>query len=247
MNLLISDAPSPNFGPRAGGKKPEYLILHYTDTRTTFDALQILQNPERQVSSHYLVGDNGQVMRLVPEEMRAWHAGKSWWSGETDINSTSIGIEIQNPGHGYGYVPFPPVQMQGVAELCRDILQRHRILPYHVLAHSDIAPARKKDPGELFPWDYLAAQHVGLWPKPTDGDEIEAEDILDNLDAIKSQLTHFGYDPSLDMTTLITAFQRHFEPEVFAQEEKVGVASLNTVKLIKAVVRQRLALRPKIA
>ncbi|HYD19063.1 MAG TPA: N-acetylmuramoyl-L-alanine amidase [Patescibacteria group bacterium] len=245
--IIVTDAPSPNFGPRAGGKQPTHLILHYTDTRTTFDALQILQNPERQVSSHYLVGDNGQVMRLVPEEMRAWHAGKSWWSGETDINSTSIGIEIQNPGHGFGYVPFPQVQMQAVAELCRDILSRHKILPYHVLAHSDIAPARKKDPGELFPWESLAKSHIGLWPRVTDRDEIEAEEMEGDNDRIKSYLTSYGYDPSLDLPVLLTAFQRHFEPEAFADETKIGIASLRTLARLKAVVRQRLALRPRIA
>ena len=203
--ILISDAPSPNFGPRAGGKKPEYLILHYTDTRTTFDALQILQNPERQVSSHYLVGDNGQVMRLVPEEMRAWHAGKSWWSGETDINSTSIGIEIQNPGHGYGYVPFPPVQMQAVAELCRDILSRHRILPYHVLAHSDIAPARKADPGELFDWPRLARLGLATAVPDAIADPhwTEAGMVL--------ALERYGYDVS-DGQAAIVAFQRRFRP-----------------------------------
>jgi len=243
--MIISDAPSPNFGPRPGGRKPELLILHYTDTRTGFDALKILQDPERQVSSHYLVDDNGQVLRLVPEEMRAWHAGKSWWAGEMDVNTWSIGIEIQNPGHQFGYVPFPDVQMKSVAELCRDIVARNKILPYHVLAHSDIAPERKQDPGELFPWAWLASQGVGLWPQPILGDEEGNEAIVTDDASVKSFLTRFGYDPRVDLKTLVTAFQRHFEPEVFDAPEKVGIATVNTVKLMKAIVRQRLILRPR--
>lgn len=245
--MIVADAPSPNYGPRAEGKPPKYLILHYTDTQTAFEALRILQDPERQVSAHYLVGDDGQVLRLVPEEMRAWHAGKSGWEGETDINSLSIGIEIQNPGHTYGLAAFPDAQMQAVAELCRDVIRRNRILPWHVLAHSDIAPLRKKDPGELFPWQWLAAQGVGLWPQPTEADELDAEDILDDPDEIRSLFSRYGYDRSVSLETLVTAFQRHFEPEAFEAEEKTGKASLNTVKLIKALVRQRLALRPTAA
>ncbi len=240
--MIVTDAPSPNLGPRAGGRRAELLILHYTDTRSGFDALKILQDPERQVSSHYLVDDNGQTMRLVPEEMRAWHAGKSWWEGETDINSRSIGIEIQNPGHQFGYTVFPDVQMRAVTELCRDIVQRNKILAYHVLAHSDIAPERKKDPGELFPWQSLASQGVGLWPKPILEDEM---DLPTDESGIKSLMTRFGYDPRVDFKTLVTAFQRHFEPTAFDEPETVGIPSENTVKLMKAVIRQRLALRPR--
>ena len=245
--MIISEAPSPNFGPRAAGKKPDLLILHYTDTQSGFDALKILQDPARQVSSHYLVNDDGQIMRLVPEEMRAWHAGKSNWQGETDINSSSIGIEIQNPGHQFGYVPFPDVQMRAVAELCRDIISRNRIIAYNVLAHSDIAPERKADPGELFPWAWLASAGIGLWPQPTEGDGLDAEDLLGKEDDIKSLLGRFGYDRRVEFKTLVTAFQRHYEQDAFAFTKKVGVASLNTVKLIKSLVRQRLALRPKVA
>lgn len=243
--MMIADAPSPNFGPRPAGRKPELLILHYTDTPTGFDALKILQSPERQVSAHYLVDDNGQVMRLVSEDMRAWHAGVSWWAGESDVNSWSIGIEIQNPGHGYGYVPFPQIQMQAVSELCRDIIRRNDILPYHVLAHSDIAPGRKIDPGELFPWEWLASQGVGIFPQPTLTDEADAEDMMGNDAAIKSLLTRFGYNPSLDLKTLTDAFQRHFERGIFATPELVGVPSAKTVSLMSALIRQKLALRRK--
>jgi len=245
--MIISDAPSPNFGPRADGKPLNLLILHYTDTETAFDAMKILQDPARQVSSHYLVDENGGILRLVPEEMRAWHAGKSSWQGEADVNSCSIGIEIQNPGHGFGYVPFPQQQMTAVAQLCRDIIRRHHILPYHVLAHSDIAPARKKDPGELFPWQDLAAQGVGLWPAVTAHDELDGEDMLGKDDEIKSHLTRYGYDLSQPLEVLIPAFQRHFEPEAFYDDTHVGIITPRTLSRLKALVRQRLALRPKLA
>lgn len=244
--MMISDSPTQNFGTRAQGAKVRYLVLHYTDTQSAFDALKIMQDPARQVSAHYLVDEQGGVLRLVQEEMRAWHAGKSRWEGEEDLNSFSIGIEIQNPGHGFGYVPFPDEQIRSVAKLCRDIISRHDILPPHVLAHSDIAPERKRDPGELFPWEALAAQGVGLWPKITVHDEIDAEDIGDDAEKIKSLLTKFGYDPRLDLKTLVTAFQRHFEQDVFATEEKIGIASQKTVTALVALYRQKLALRRKI-
>ncbi len=243
--MLISEAPSPNFNERADGKKPSILILHYTDTQTTFDALKILQSAERKVSSHYLVGDDGQVLRLVPEEMRAWHAGKSWWEGAEDINSLSIGIEIQNPGHSFGYVPFPDVQMNAVVELTREIVKRHKILPYHVLGHSDVAPGRKQDPGYLFPWKRLAEAGVGLWPDVTETIELEAQEIHGKDDEVRSLLSRYGYDPRVDFKTLIDAFQQHFEPEVF-HEERAGEVTIHTVRRLMALVKQRLALRPKI-
>jgi N-acetylmuramoyl-L-alanine amidase len=237
---MIIDAPSPNFGPRKEDKKIKYLILHYTGTPTAFEALRLLQGrqADHEVSAHYFVDEDGSITRLVSEDMRAWHAGKSCWEGEEDINSCSIGIEIQNPGHEFGYRKFPEAQIRSVTELCRGIIGRHKILPCHVLAHSDIAPERKKDPGELFPWQQLAAEGIGLWPeaKETDGEK-----------DIKAILTKFGYDAALDEKTLIAAFQRHFEPEVFQTPEKIGVASLNTVQLAAALLRQNLALGPKVS
>ena len=244
--MIVTEAPSPNFGPRVNGKTPTLLILHYTDTVTGFEALKILQDPAREVSSHYLVDDDGTILRLVPEEMRAWHAGKSLWQGEADLNSRSIGIEIQNPGHGHGYVPFPDVQMRSVADLCRDIIARHNILPYHVLAHSDIAPARKIDPGEFFPWASLAAQNIGLWPQPTDTERLDAEEEKTPEPTLIDLLTRYGYDAGCDVKTLITAFQRHYEPEVFADDDTVGTITPRTLARAKALVRQRLALRPKV-
>lgn len=244
--MIISDAPSPNFNERADGKKPSLLILHYTDTLTGFVALKILQSEERKVSSHYFVNDDGHIMRLVPDEMRAWHAGKSYWQGETDINSVSIGIEIQNPGHTNGYVAFPEEQVKAVTNLCRDIIQRNKILPYHVLAHSDIAPERKMDPGEFFPWERLAGAGIGLWPKVTDLIEADSHDIHGKDDEVRSMLNRYGYDPRVDFTTVVTAFQRHFEPEVF-REERPGEVTIHTVRRLMALNKQRLALRPKAA
>lgn len=239
MNMI--DAPSPNFGPRKEGKKIKYLILHYTGTPTAFEALQLLQGSRKDhdVSAHYMVDETGTVTRIVDEEMRAWHAGKSCWEGEEDINSCSIGIEIQNPGHKFGYVAFPDEQIEAVMELCQDIIKRHNILPQNVLAHSDIAPERKEDPGELFPWQTLAQHGIGLWPEVT-----EAEDGTGN---IKSILTRYGYDTRTDDKKLVTAFQRHFEPKVFEEPKTAGDVSLNTVKLAEALLRQKMALRPKIS
>ena len=237
--MIIADAPSPNFGPRKDGRKIKYLILHYTGTKTAFEALRLLQggDPDHKVSAHYLIDEGGTVMRIVDEALRAWHAGKSSWEGEDDINSCSIGIEIQNPGHEYGYVPFPDEQMKAVAELCHGIIERHKILPCYVLAHSDIAPERKTDPGELFPWQALSEQGIGAW---TEAGEPEAGDI----DAI---LTRYGYDPRVDLKTRITAFQRHFEPEIFLTPDRVGIADLNTVNRLQSLMKQKLAQRPRIS
>ncbi len=241
--MMVAEAPSPNFDARADGKSPRLLILHYTDLNSAFESLNILQDPVRKVSAHYLVDEDGSITRLVPEELRAWHAGKSWWEGETDINSISIGIEIQNPGHSNGYRAFPDDQMQSVFALCRDIAARHSILPYHILAHSDIAPARKKDPGELFPWEWLAQNGIGLWPEVTGQDVSAAEEILSSQQDICNLLGRFGYNAREDFQTLVTGFQRHFFPEVFATPAAVGVADLNTVSRMAAVMRQKLALR----
>lgn len=244
--ISYSEAPSPNFNARAASKKIRHLILHYTDTVSAFDTLKILQDPARQVSSHFFVDEDGAIIRLVDENMRAWHAGKSWWEGEEDINSTSIGIEIQNPGHGYGYRPFPAAQIAAVSQLCRDIIARHGILPAYVLAHSDVAPARKLDPGELFPWETLAKNGIGLWPDVTDEDQLNAENILHDQDAIKSLLGRFGYDIRLDLPVLMRAFQRHFEQDIFQTPDKAGNYNLNTVSRLIALYRQKLAGRVKI-
>jgi len=200
--------PSPNFNDRRTGAAIQHLILHYTGMRTSDEAIARLRDPAGQVSAHYIVDLDGAIVQLVEENQRAWHAGVSFWAGETDINSTSIGIEIVNPGHEFGYVPFPEVQITAVIQLCEGILSRHAIPPYNVLAHSDIAPTRKMDPGELFPWVALAKQGVGLWlAHEPEGKKRKTE----------NDLVEYGYDVS-NLPAAITAFQRHFTPEKISGE-----------------------------
>lgn len=149
---------SPNYNERKDGKKPSIIVIHYTGMKTAEAALERLCEPAAEVSAHYLIEENGCVHDLVPEEKRAWHAGVSNWEGETDINSVSIGIELENPGHEFGYRPFPKEQMQSLAKLCKSIMVRHDIKT--ILGHSDVAPERKQDPGELFDWQWLAKNGV---------------------------------------------------------------------------------------
>lgn len=145
---------SPNFNERIGYAAPNMIVLHYTGMKTAKDALERLCDPAAEVSAHYVIDEDGTLYQLVDEEKRAWHAGVSKWDGETDINSASIGIELVNPGHEFGYRAFPAAQMEALAKLCKDIMTRHDIQT--VLGHSDIAPERKQDPGELFDWQWLA-------------------------------------------------------------------------------------------
>ena len=176
------------------------LVLHYTDTKSARDALDILCDPEREVSAHYLLDEDGTVYQLVPEARRAWHAGVSFWRGDRDVNSSSIGIEIQNPGERFGLKPFPEVQLSALIPLCRDIIERHRLEPVNVVGHSDIAPGRKRDPGPLFPWARLAAARIGLWPQGIEGDA-PAKGLREDLIAL-------GYDP--ESRDIVAAFQRRY-------------------------------------
>src|SRR5262249_5297414 len=148
------------------GPHPDILLLHYTGMKTAQSALQRLCDPTANVSSHYMVFENGDIVQMVPEALRAHHAGLSYWGGDTDINSRSIGIEIANPGHDWGYVDYPAEQIASVIQLCRDIVVRNNIRSDYVLAHSDVAPTRKQDPGEKFPWPKLFESGVGLWVPP---------------------------------------------------------------------------------
>lgn len=201
--LHIKHHPSPNYNARRGGVKPSMIVLHYTDQVTPQDALDILCDPTREVSAHYVLTEKGEVIQLVDEEQRAWHAGKSYWRGETDINSHSIGIEICNPGHLNGYRPFPDVQIKALIKLCQAIMARWGIAPAHVLGHSDIAPARKRDPGELFPWNRLKAEGMGFWP----------DEIPDSDEDVYKLCLALGYDPEASAEDIIAAFDRHFRPE----------------------------------
>jgi N-acetylmuramoyl-L-alanine amidase len=204
--------PSPNFTQRAGGGPIDILLLHYTGMQTGAAALQRLCDPDARVSAHYTVDEDGTIYNHVPEEARAHHAGVSFWAGATDINSRSIGIEIVNPGHEFGYRSFPDAQIAAVIALSKDIFSRHEIPPERVIGHSDVAPARKQDPGELFPWATLARAGVGLWPGA--GKTPLLERTLDV--GFEAALRRFGYgtrpnaEVSLEQATV--AFQRHFRP-----------------------------------
>ncbi|HLY06558.1 MAG TPA: N-acetylmuramoyl-L-alanine amidase [Rhizomicrobium sp.] len=212
--MELVDRRSPNFDPRPAGTPIDILVLHYTGMRTAEEALVRLCDPEAKVSSHYTVDEEGRVYRHVDESKRARHAGVSWWAGERDVNSRSIGIEIVNPGHEFGYLPFPEPQIAAVIQLARDILERHPIPPHRVVGHSDVAPARKMDPGELFPWDALAENGVGLYP--TDAQVAEFVTLASQT-TFASMLASYGYgvSPDIDipLSTVVTAFQRHFRPE----------------------------------
>ena len=180
------------------------LVLHYTGMRSGAEAIARLCDPAAKVSAHYVVEEDGAVFRLVAEERRAAHAGISFWRGRSALNANSIGIEIVNPGHEWGYRPFPALQMAAVCDLCLEIMARHPIDPRNVVAHSDIAPDRKQDPGELFDWQGLAANGVGLWPG-ADAAPAEEAALLPILGAI-------GYRTDLPLSVLLTAFQRHWLP-----------------------------------
>lgn len=209
--MSVLSHPSPNFDARRGGAAPAFILLHYTGMIDAAAALARLCDPASQVSAHYTVDEDGALYTHVSEDKRAWHAGQSFWRGLDDLNSRSIGVEIVNPGHENGYRTFPEKQIQAVAELCRGILKRFDLGPESVLAHSDVAPARKQDPGELFPWKALAGQGVGVWPCEADEDRVKGA----GLDVDRA-LIDFGYDPHADATDRLLAFQRHYEPEAFA-------------------------------
>jgi N-acetylmuramoyl-L-alanine amidase len=206
----VTLSPSPNHNERPAGKAVDMLVLHYTGMRSGDAALQRLRDPAAKVSSHYLIEEDGRIHRLVDESRRAWHAGVSYWAGERDINGISIGIELVNPGHDFGYRPFPQPQMAALVELGLDILARHSIPPARVLGHSDVAPARKIDPGELFDWRALAEAGIGLWPSPAPGPA--------DLASVQQALARYGYEVEpggeLDAATTdaLQAFQRHFRP-----------------------------------
>lgn len=200
------DTPSPNFDDRS--LTVSMLVLHYTGMPDAASAINWLTNPESKVSAHYVVTEDGQVIRMVPEDKRAWHAGRAHWRGISDINSASIGIEIVNPGHEWGYRPFPDAQMQALVPLIHEIVQRHGITRGNIVGHSDVAPARKQDPGELFPWHTLARLRLAL-PRPT-------KNLMDphwTDSGFMLALERFGYDIAEPLPA-VTAFQRRFRPEM---------------------------------
>ncbi|TAL01726.1 MAG: N-acetylmuramoyl-L-alanine amidase [Rhodospirillaceae bacterium] len=212
---------SPNFGPRRpveGRVGVRHLIIHYTGMKDASEALTRLCDPEAGVSAHYLITEDGTIFSLVDEEARAWHAGAAFWGGVCDLNSTSIGIELVNPGHDLGYRPFPDFQIAALMDLAEEIAARHGLDPKAILGHSDIAPGRKQDPGELFPWVALANRGIGLWPREEINSIVVPEGThWHNLSAV-------GYaipggpgadilDPRFAARDVIAAFQRRFRPQ----------------------------------
>ena len=227
---------SPNFGPRRDGKVPDCVILHYTGMESGEAAVSWLCAPESEVSSHYLVHEDGQVVQLVREADRAWHAGKGSWKGIGDVNSFSVGVEIVNPGPLGGFPGFPDAQIDSVMTLVRDISARYGIAAERILAHSDVAPGRKSDPGERFPWDRLAAAGIGHYVDPAaigGGRFMALGDKGEPVEALQSMLSLYGYGIEInglfdDATRAgVEAFQRHFR-----RERVDGVADRSTVETL---------------
>ncbi|NGN41007.1 N-acetylmuramoyl-L-alanine amidase [Mesorhizobium sp. CGMCC 1.15528] len=231
---------SPNFTPRRGTNRPDMIILHYTGMATGEAAEAWLCDPASEVSSHYLVHEDGRIVQMVRESDRAWHAGKSSWRGETDINSWSVGIEIVNPGHTLGYKAFPKRQIEAVIGLCGGISGRHGIVPERILAHSDVAPGRKVDPGEKFPWRILAQSGVGHFVEPArtrKGLSLKSGDEGVAVEQLQSMLALFGYGIEItgifDLSTeiVVAAFQRHFRVS-----RVDGVADPATVETLRRLL-----------
>lgn len=240
--------PSPNFGPRRDGLTADSLILHYTGMASGQAAQDWLCDPASGVSAHYLVHEDGRVVQMVAEEARAWHAGVSFWKGCRDMNSRSVGIEIVNPGHEGGMPAFPARQIDAIVALAGDICARHAIVPERVLAHSDIAPGRKIDPGECFPWERLAQSGLGHYvaPSPVGGGRfLSPGDRGEPVEALQSMLALYGYDVEItghyDAMTekVVAAFQRHFRQALVD-----GVADRSTIdtlyRLLNALAPDRM-------
>jgi N-acetylmuramoyl-L-alanine amidase len=238
---IASDViPSANFGDRAGGREPDMILLHYTGMPDVEGAIAKLCTAGTDVSAHYIVLEDGRIVQTVPEAKRAWHAGVSVWAGEEDINSCSIGIEIINRGHDWGYPDYPLRQIAAVIALCRGIMLRRKVPGHRVLGHSDVAPARKKDPGEKFPWHSLANSGVGHWVQPAPivrGDALKLGAISDHVTAMQTAFARYGYGipthgkfdgPTMEV---VTAFQRHFRPE-----RVDGIADQSTMATLHALL-----------
>lgn len=216
--LEVIPAHSPNFNARVG--PPDMVVLHYTGMETGEAALARLRDPQAQVSAHYLVEEDGRVFGLVDEARRAWHAGVSCWAGERDVNGRSIGIELVNPGHEFGYRDFPDPQIDVLLHLLGELRGRWTIPDERIVGHSDVAPRRKQDPGERFPWTRLAHAGHGLWVEPpaAPGESLEIGDRGLPVALIRNALARLGYDcPAGDayddeLAVIVTAFQRHWRP-----------------------------------
>ncbi len=214
---------SPNFNDR-DGVAIDMLVIHYTGMRSGEEALERLCDHKAEVSAHYMITREGEVLMLVDEAKRAWHAGVASWRGQSNINSRSIGIELVNPGHEFGYQDFPHAQMEPLIDLCQGILARHDIPPRNVVGHSDVAPVRKQDPGERFDWRRMAEAGIGLWP------HLDGSSAAVSEKAASGALHQIGYDIS-DLNAAIAAFQRHYRPRLID-----GVADDETRQSIAAVL-----------
>jgi N-acetylmuramoyl-L-alanine amidase len=235
--MTIIERASPNFDARPDGAAVDMLLLHYTGMKTAEEALARMCDRDAKVSAHYCIDEDGSVVRLVAEDKRAWHAGVAYWAGETNINGCAIGIELVNPGHEFGYRAFPEAQIAALEALATEILARHPIPPSRVLGHSDVAPARKQDPGELFPWARLAENGIGVWhhrrvappPHMTEGDVAH---LIERLEVIGYQ----GCPASEEAARpVITAFQRHFLPVAIGTPEE-GRATPKTISAASEIV-----------
>ncbi|HWM83001.1 MAG TPA: N-acetylmuramoyl-L-alanine amidase [Pseudolabrys sp.] len=245
-SFVVSDVvASPNFDDRRDGIEPDMIILHYTGMQDEGAALARLCAPDSKVSSHYVVFADGRVVQCVPEKARAWHAGVSRWDNATDINSRSIGIEITNPGHDFDYPAFPLRQTAAVIAVCKGIMTRRpAVRTERVLAHSDVAPERKQDPGEKFPWALLADSGVGHWVRPAplalEGPRMRAGDKGSDVSDLQTMLAEYGYGIAVtgdyDEATaqVVTAFQRHFRPE-----RVDGIADTSTRMTLRALLETR--------
>ena len=211
IQLRAIDRFSPNHGPRPEPGRIDMLVLHYTGMTTAAAALERLCDPVARVSAHYVVEENGVIWRLVPESRRAFHAGVSCWAGESDLNAVSLGIEIVNPGHEWGYRRFPEAQMASVEALCAELISRHSIPAHRVVGHSDIAPNRKADPGELFDWPRLARAGIGIWPPANASEPARETDRAQSL----ADLAAIGYCAAKQsLGSAVMAFQRRFRPSL---------------------------------
>lgn len=242
--VVAEVVPSPNHGERKDERQPDMILLHYTGMPDANAALERLTSRSSQVSSHYLVFEDGRIVQMVQESRRAWHAGASVWAGDIDVNSCSIGIEIANPGHDYGYPNFPARQIAAVTALCRSILTRYGVVPERVLAHSDVAPGRKQDPGEKFPWRTLYDSGIGHWVKPApiaeSGTLLALGDRGESVVALQTSLRTYGYGLALTGTydsethDVVAAFQRHFRPQ-----RVDGLADASTCRTLHDLLAQR--------
>jgi N-acetylmuramoyl-L-alanine amidase len=241
---ITSDViPSANYGDRNNDRLPDMILLHYTGMPDVEAAITQLCKTGTEVSAHYVVLEDGRIVQCVPEAKRAWHAGVSSWAGEDDINSCSIGVEIVNGGHDWGYPDFPLRQVAAVIALCRGIMLRRKVSAHRVLAHSDVAPSRKRDPGEKFPWHSLANSGVGHWVEPAPiapGHALTAGTASDDVRDLQTALATYGYGIPVtgeyDRTTVdvVTAFQRHFRPE-----RVDGIADRSTLTTLQALLASR--------